>query len=365
MFLLNLIKVLVMIATVEAYYYYHPMTTTPPMPPDGQPICNAVADIVFVYDTSGSIITDATNPSMNFDKMKEFMINIVNAFNPVGPTGTQFAALCFSRIPNIHFFLNQYGTKNETIDAINNFPTGPNLNTAIGDALQVARNQFFLPKNGGGRNCSQCFVIVITDGEQNTGNASATTEADLLRNKSNCIVYVVSVGLANSAKLTSIAGGSSNVFNVDSFALLNTTVNAVVQAACNDSKCTTAPVTPAPPVTPGTHVNYYGVKTLLQKLISLLNNKPKYGYRRYGSRRYQPKPVYVHKPVYIPRPVYIHRPVYRRPVYQRPVYRRPVYQRPVYQRPVYRRPVYQVRPRYQYRPRVRFGFRRRGRRYRG
>ncbi|VDI38962.1 Hypothetical predicted protein [Mytilus galloprovincialis] len=362
MFLLNLIKVLVTIATVEAYYYHHPMTTTPPMPPVGEPICNAVADIVFVYDTSGSIVQrDTANPFMNFAKMKEFMINIVNAFNPVGPTGTQFAALCFSTLPNIHFFLNQYGTKNEIIDAINNFTTDPNLETAIGDALQVARNKFFLPKNGGGRNCSQCFVIVITDGEQNIGNASATTEADLLRNKSNCIVYVVSIGLANSAKLASIAGGSSNVFNVDSFALLNSTVNAVVQAACNDSKCTTAPVTPAPPVTPGTHVNYYGVKTLLQKLISLLNNKPKYGYRRYGSRRYQPKPVYVHKPVYIPRPVYN----IDIDDNQRPVYRRQVYRRPVYQRPVYRRPVYQVRPRYQYRPRVRFGFRRRGRRYRG
>ncbi|CAG2194881.1 unnamed protein product [Mytilus edulis] len=230
--------------------------------------------------------------------MKEFMINIVKAFNPVGPNGAQFGALCFSRQPNIHFFLNQNETKSETIAAINDFSTAPNLNTAIGDALQVARNQFFLPKNGGGRNCSQCFVIVLTDGKSNAGEADSVTEANKLRNETNCIVYVVSVAVPDDAELLGIAGSPSNVFNVDSFALLNSTVNAVVQAVCNDSKCITAPVTTAPPVTP--------VKTLLQKLISLLNNKPKYGYRRYGSRRYQPKPVYVHKPVYIPRPVYIH-----------------------------------------------------------
>ncbi|XP_063409621.1 collagen alpha-1(XIV) chain-like [Mytilus trossulus] len=332
MFLLNLIKVLVMIATVEAYYYQHPTTT---MPPVGQPICNAVADIVFVYDTSKSI-SDANipNTSTNFAKMKEFMINIVNAFNPVGPTGAQFAALCFSTVPNIHFYLNKYGTKNEILAAINNFTTDPNALTAIGDALQVARTQFFLPLNGGGRNCSQCFVIVITDGTQTAGEANAATEANKLRNENNCIVYVVSVGLQNDAQLATIAGGPSNVFNVDSFALLNSTVNAVVQAACNDSKCTTAPVMPVPPVMPGTHVNCYEVKTLLQKLISLINNKPKYGYRRYGSRRYQPKPVYVNKPVYIPRPVY-------------------------------ERPVYQPRPRYQYRRSVKLGFRRRSMRYRG
>lgn len=92
--------------------------------------------------------------------------------------------------------------------------------------------------NGGGRNCSQCFVIVITDGRPKAdNNITAATEADRIRNERNCIVYVVSVAQANSTQLEIIAGGPSNVFNETGFALLISTIKAVVQAVCNDSKC--------------------------------------------------------------------------------------------------------------------------------
>lgn len=73
--------------------------------------------------------------------MKEFLINLVDLFNPVGATGTQFAALCFSSVPKIHFYLNDNNNeadpKQATKDDIQAFPTVPNDDTAIGDALMV------------------------------------------------------------------------------------------------------------------------------------------------------------------------------------------------------------------------------------
>lgn len=101
--------------------------------------CNAVADVIFVYDTSGSI--GSPTKQANFDAMKEFMINIVNEFDPVGATGTQFAALCFSVDPKPHFYLNDNNNdadpQQATKDVIQAFSTAPNGKTAIGDALKV------------------------------------------------------------------------------------------------------------------------------------------------------------------------------------------------------------------------------------
>lgn len=69
------------------------------------------------------------------------MIDIVDLFDPVGATGTQFAALCFSSKPKTHFNLNDNNNepnpKQATKDDIQAFKTSPNLGTQIGTALQV------------------------------------------------------------------------------------------------------------------------------------------------------------------------------------------------------------------------------------
>ncbi|CAG2250453.1 COL6A [Mytilus edulis] len=133
----------------------------------GEPICNAVADIVFVYDTCSRPIDSAI--STNFNKTKEFIINIVNAFNPVGPNGAQFAAHCYSGNVTrlLNFGLTDYGNKSETIVAINRFT--PDTNPT--DFMSFYKL----------RETTQCFVIVITDGRPKVdNNITAATEADRL-----------------------------------------------------------------------------------------------------------------------------------------------------------------------------------------
>ena len=97
--------------------------------------CDAIIDMVFLFDESGSIASNATN----FVEMKNFMINIVNAFDPVGPTGAQFAALCFATDVKDHFFLNQHDSAQEVEDAITGFSVGAGGSTAIGKGLRVRR----------------------------------------------------------------------------------------------------------------------------------------------------------------------------------------------------------------------------------
>ncbi|CAC5388247.1 COL6A [Mytilus coruscus] len=228
--------VLVILAAVEAHYYYKPKKS------GEKPkcsTCNAVADIIFVYDTSGSIAVDPAN----FGKMKEFMINIVDSFNPVGATGTQFAALCFASVPQTHFYLNENNNepdpKQATKDDIQAFPTDQNTGTAIGEALKAVRIEFLTTTNGIGRPCAQCFVILMTDGQSSDNPA---LEADRLRTEKNCIIYVVAIRLPpNTPQMVAIAGGQANVFGVGNFDQLNTTVQRIVQAACSNSACTTEP----------------------------------------------------------------------------------------------------------------------------
>ncbi|XP_071173659.1 collagen alpha-6(VI) chain-like [Mytilus edulis] len=290
----NVITVLVLLAAVEAHYYYKPKKT--------DATCNAVADVIFVYDTSGSIGTP-TNQA-NFDAMKEFMINIVNEFDPVGATGTQFAALCFSVVPKPHFYLNDNNNdadpKQATKDDIQAFSTAPNSRTAIGDALKELSTSFLTPAKGIGRNCAQCFVIVITDGEQNEGTADPVEEANKLRQDKDCIVYVVSIGQANSVQLENIAGGQANVFSVDKFNELNNLVKGLVQAACSNSACVAFPdkngghgnhhnggnriliPVPMPIMIPADYPVNRNQKNDLKDLISLIKGT-KYGYG-YGNK---------------------------------------------------------------------------------
>jgi hypothetical protein len=45
--------------------------------------------------------------------MKNFMKDIVGKFTVVGPSATQFAAVCFAHDVRKHFYLNKYNSAND------------------------------------------------------------------------------------------------------------------------------------------------------------------------------------------------------------------------------------------------------------
>ena len=93
----------------------------------------AFADIVFLYDDSGSVGSDPKN----FLLMKTFMKNIVGDFSFCGIGGTQFGAACFAHTVKNHFHLKTHSTSTAVQSAIMRFPTRHGHATAIGTALAV------------------------------------------------------------------------------------------------------------------------------------------------------------------------------------------------------------------------------------
>ncbi|CAC5388248.1 COL6A [Mytilus coruscus] len=147
--------------------------------------------------------------------------------------------------------------------------------------LMEVSTSFLTRAKGIGRTCAQCFVILITDGEQNKGKADPVDEANKLRQNKNCIVYVVSIGNPNSKELKEIAGSQDNVFSVNKFNELNTVVQGIVRAACSDSACRNTILVPVPmPImVPASHPVNENYKNGLQDLMSLLkSSRPGYGH---------------------------------------------------------------------------------------
>ena len=94
----------------------------------------AFADIVFLYDDSGSVGSDPKN----FLLMKTFMKSIVGDFSFCGIGGTQFGAACFAHNVKNHFHLKTHSTSTAVQAAIMKFPTRHGHATAIGTALAVS-----------------------------------------------------------------------------------------------------------------------------------------------------------------------------------------------------------------------------------
>ena len=98
-------------------------------------MCDAKADVVFLYDDSGSI---SNNSPANFGLMKTFMKDVVGKFTKFGPDGMQFSAVCFSKDVHEHFPLNKYATKTNILDGItSDINPSSGTMTRIGAGLEV------------------------------------------------------------------------------------------------------------------------------------------------------------------------------------------------------------------------------------
>lgn len=149
---------------------------------------------------------------------------------PVGPNNVQFGLVTFGSTAHNEFFLNQYGDKQSTLDAIQKatYVTGT---TATGDALQMIRQQHLLPSHGA-RNSSKHFIIVLTDGASTNKNLTAA-QAALLKQE-NAIVIAIGVGSGiDKSELNVIAIDSKHVFNTQDFITLQQIQQEVKSATCD------------------------------------------------------------------------------------------------------------------------------------
>ena len=193
----------------------------------------ASADIVFVVDSSGSILEGPQGPIDNWQLTLNFIINIVNNLE-ITSDRNRVGLVTFGNRGYNEFFLNSHDNVDDLVAAIN--MTGhrdENTNTSGG--LYVARTQQFLTSRGD-RADVQNVVILITDGKSTRDNASTIPNAELLRADG---AKIISIGVTEAINATEVRLISSlpqeldkNYFLSEDFTMFSIILDAIVEQTC-------------------------------------------------------------------------------------------------------------------------------------
>ncbi|KAM7370811.1 hypothetical protein PAMP_010331 [Pampus punctatissimus] len=185
----------------------------PPIPSSSSKECPIQADIAFLLDGSGSVVTE------DFNRMKTFVKNLVRSFLS---KDTQFAIAQFSSNPKIHYFFDSF-SKNSWNNQINRIhQLGGYTYTA--KAIQYVVDNIFSGK--GSRTDVRKVLIVITDGKSNDGQNLQNSVNSAQRKK----IFRFAIGVGNSfsdsgalKELQTIASypPANNMFHVQNFGALD------------------------------------------------------------------------------------------------------------------------------------------------
>ncbi|XP_053511208.1 collagen alpha-3(VI) chain isoform X5 [Artibeus jamaicensis] len=182
-----------------------------PAPP-GAPVTspprteNKKADIVFLLD--GSINFQRSS----FQEVLHFVSDIVDTV--YGPDDSiQVGLVQYNSDPTDEFFLKDFSTKQQIIDAINSvvYKGGRHANTKV--ALEHLRLNHFVPE-AGSRLDPQVYPVafVITGGR----SVEDAQEASLALTQKGVKVFAVGLGSADSVELGKVASNSAMAFRVGS-----------------------------------------------------------------------------------------------------------------------------------------------------
>ncbi|GAB5576857.1 collagen alpha-4(VI) chain-like isoform X1 [Prionailurus iriomotensis] len=184
---------------------------------------NRQADIIFLIDGSESI------SAINFEKMKGFMMRMVNHAN-IGADEIQIGLLQFSSTPQEEFRLNQYSSKVDIHRAISDVQQ-MNHGTYTGKALTFTLPFFDSPR--GGRPSVHQYLIVITDG---VAQDNVAIPAKALRDR-NIIIFAIGVGAAKSAQLLEITNDPQKVYYEENFESLQNLEKKILLKVCIPQGC--------------------------------------------------------------------------------------------------------------------------------
>lgn len=139
--------------------------------------------------------------------------------------------LTYSTAAQASFHLNQFVTKEDVFDAIDEVPyLYGSKNTA--DALRVMRTEMFTIANGDRLNVDN-VVILVTDGVSNINAQLTVQEAESAR-ADDIHIITVGIGLEDTRELQGIASKpiSENIVEVKNFEELNLLVDAMFMTTC-------------------------------------------------------------------------------------------------------------------------------------
>ncbi|KAL0967290.1 hypothetical protein UPYG_G00250360 [Umbra pygmaea] len=199
---------------------------TPPPPPTIPPaweVCKgAKADVVFLIDGSWSI------GESSFQKVVQFVFNMIGAFDVIGPSGMQVSFVQYSDQAKTEFRLNSYSDKGTALAALQLIPYRGG-NTKTGVALRHVKEKVFTTDHGMRRNVPN-VVVAVTDGR----SQDEVKKSAAALQHSGYSVFVVGVADVDFAELQNIASKPSDrhIFIVDDFDAFATIHDNLVTFLC-------------------------------------------------------------------------------------------------------------------------------------
>ena len=197
-----------------------------------------VADIVFLMDSSGSIIfpdpTSKGSPE-NYDYLRGFIANLVNRLD-ISEDGNHVGLVRFSNTATSIFPLNFYYSPGKMAGVVNNIPfVGGTTNTS-GALREALANQFTV--ENGDRPDAPNIAVLITDGNPNVDEPRTESDAEALRNGG---VYLLAIGVTDAVDKSMLSGLTScpqeeeeAVHFRDTFEMLNSDLETVIVEEINE-----------------------------------------------------------------------------------------------------------------------------------
>ncbi|XP_012938709.1 uncharacterized protein LOC101849054 [Aplysia californica] len=187
------------------------------------PMCHALADIIFLLDSSGSIGKD------NYAKQLKFAANMTRQFR-LGPNDVRFGVVLFGDAAHGLLDLDDYDDHTALSKAIVS-ARYLDERTFTNLGLDYIRNGLFDSSHGGRDNASK-IVIVMTDGES-TEPTNTQASARLLRADG---VRIITIGIADAdlKELQDMSTSQQDVFQVAGFDALDKIQHSVANRTCED-----------------------------------------------------------------------------------------------------------------------------------
>ncbi|BFZ22808.1 hypothetical protein BsWGS_25847 [Bradybaena similaris] len=184
--------------------------------------CPAIADIIFVLDTSSSMSRS------EFELQKQFAIRLTEHFT-IGSQDVRFGAISFSDTVQKVFGLKDHADHRALNRAITGAPyLGGGTKTNL--ALDYIRINDMFSTAAGGRVKASKLVVVITDGSSDS-LIRTTSAANALKSE-GLTLLAVGIGSGAGIELHAIASGSRNVFRADNFNCLVRIEQKVARRTC-------------------------------------------------------------------------------------------------------------------------------------
>lgn len=195
-----------------------------------KPSCEAVVDVGFILDSSGSLRND-------YEREKVFLKTIAGAFG-ISSTGSRAGVVTFSYYSEHSIKLKDHADLASFNEAVDKIPLMGST-TRIDKALRLTQKEMFAISNGHRPGIPK-VLILLTDGSQ-TADAGAEDPGDIADELRQEGVNIIVVGIGqgvNQTELVHIAGGAENAYSASSFDELvdGDFIEKIKSTGCNKGK---------------------------------------------------------------------------------------------------------------------------------